>query len=257
MKKATGILRTIAGIALAASVLVVAPQAGAAPSDGPSATMKGSGRVSNIGTTLITIEGKGFTNLAVGNRPPLAGRPTGVYVVFGRFDDVWKPSVGAAAATRRTVLSSQMWALPAASRPFVDPTGANPNVVTMDDNGNFTVQVPVSAIEGTGKYGIAVYPASGAINAAHEFMFELTFASPFNPIVGQKSNIAALAGYSGIEVKANSKVSATVRSDSRSICRVTGKVIEAVKVGKCVTFISVRTGDTTIIKRVPLVVTKK
>ena len=88
-------------------------------------------------------------------------------------------------------------------------------------------------------------------------MFELTFASPFNPIVGQKSNIVALAGYAGLEVKANSKVSATVRSDSRSVCRVSGRVIEATKVGRCVTFISVRTGDTTVIKRLPLVITKK
>ena len=88
-------------------------------------------------------------------------------------------------------------------------------------------------------------------------MFELTFASPFNPLVGQKSNIVSLAGYAGLEVKVNSKVSATVRSDSRSICRISGKAIEAVKVGRCVTFISVRTGDTTVIKRLPLVVTKK
>lgn len=257
MIKASKLARWIGAVAIAATTFAVAPQAQAAKNDGPSATMKGSSRVSNVGTTLITIEGKGFTNLAVGNRPPLAGRATGVYVVFGRFDDVWKPSVGAPASSRRTVLSSQMWALPATSRPFVDPTGTNPNVITMDEAGNFTARVPVSAIDGTGKYGIAVYPASGAINAAHEFMFELTFASPFNPIVGQKSNIVELAGYAGLEVKANSKVSATVRSDSRSVCRVSGRVIEATKVGRCVTFISVRTGDTTVIKRLPLVVAKK
>lgn len=249
--------RWLGACLLAATILAVAPQAHAATNDGPSAILKGSSRVSNIGTTLVTIEGKGFTNLAVGNRPPLAGKATGVYVVFGRYDEVWKPSAGAPASSRRTVVATQMWALPAASRPFVDPTGTNPNVITMDEAGNFTAQVPVSAIDGTGKYGIAVYPASGAINAAHEFFIELTFASPFNPLVGQKSNISELAGYAGVEVKANSKVSATVRSDSRSLCRVTGKVIEAIKVGRCVTFISVRTGDTTVIKRLPLVITKK
>jgi len=48
-----------------------------------------------------------------------------------------------------------------------------------------------------------------------------------------------------------------VRSDSRSLCKVSGKVIEATKVGRCVTFISVRTGDTTVIKRLPLTITKK
>jgi hypothetical protein len=225
---------------------------------GPKAEVVGSTRISSIGTTLVTVKGEGFTNLSVGSRPPLAGRATGVYVVFGRFDANWKPSAGAPASARRTVLASQRWALPAASRPFVDPTGVSPEVITMGADGSFTVQVPVSAIDGTGTYAIAVYPASGAINAAHEFLIPLTFASPFNPLVGTKSSVNALAGYAGLEIKANSKVSATVRSDSKSTCRVAanGRQIESVKVGKCVTFISVRTGDTTIIKRVPLTVTK-
>ena len=137
MKKTQTIMRWLSATALAATVFAVAPHANAAKNDGPSATIKGSSRVSDIGTTLVTVEGKGFTNLATGTRPPLAGRATGVYVVFGRFDDNWKPSAGAPASTRRTVIESQMWALPASSRPFVDPTGTNPNVITMDDKGNF------------------------------------------------------------------------------------------------------------------------
>lgn len=257
MKKSQALMRWLSATALAATVFAVAPQVDAAKNDGPSATIKGSSRVSNIGTTLVTVEGKGFTNLATGTRPPLAGRATGVYVVFGRFDDNWKPSVGAPASARRTVIESQMWALPAASRPFVDPTGTNPNVITMDEKGNFVAKVPVSTLAGTGKYGIAVYPASGAINAAHEFMLELTLASPFNPIVGQKSNIRALAGYAGMDVQPKSKVSAEVRSDSRAVCRVEGRVITALKNGWCVTFISVRTDGKTVTKRVPLTISKK
>lgn len=256
-------IRRVAALAIAAAVGLVATPVNASTdvssSAGPSAEIVGSTRISTIGTTLVTVKGEGFTNLAVGNRPPLAGRPTGVYVVFGRFDENWKPSAGAPASARRTVLASQRWALPAASRPFVDPTGVSPDVITMGADGSFTAQVPVSAIDGTGKYAIAVYPASGAINAAHEFLIELTFASPFNPLVGTKSSVNALAGYAGLEITPKSKVSASVRSDTTSMCRVSknGKQIENLKVGKCVTFISVRTGDTTIIKRIPLTIAKK
>jgi hypothetical protein len=253
----TALLVATLGVTAFAAPVVASTDVSA--SAGASAEVVGSTRISSIGTTLVTVKGEGFTNLAVGNRPPLAGRPTGVYVVFGRFDDNWKPSAGAPASARRTVLSSQRWALPAASRPFVDPTGVSPEVITMGADGSFTAQVPVSMIDGTGKYAIAVYPASGAINAAHEFLIELTFASPFSPLVGTKSSVNTLAGYAGLDIAANSKVSASVRSDTKTMCRVSanGKQIENLKVGKCVIFISVRTGDTTIIKRIPLAIAKK
>lgn len=246
-------------VVLVATVPVEASAETTAKVAGPSVSVVGSTRVSDVGTTLVTVRGKGFTGLATGARPPLAGRATGVYVVFGRFDEAWKPSSGAPASSRRTVLESQRWALPAESRPFVDPPGTNPAVTTMSADGSFTVQVPVSAIEGMGTYGIAVYPASGAINAAHEFLIPLTFASLFNPVVGVDTGIAALAAYAGLEISANSKVSATVRADSRSRCRISanGKNIEATAVGRCTVFVSVETGDTTVIKRIPLRITKK
>jgi len=230
-----------------------------ATTTGPTVTVVGSTRVSDRGTTLITVRGRGFANFATGSRPPLAGLPTGIYVVFGRFDEAWKPSSGAPSSSRRTVVESQRWVVPAESRPLVDPTGVNPAVTNLSVDGSFTVQVPVSAIAGTGPYGIAVYPASGAINAAHEFLIPLTFASLLNPVVGVDTHIAALATYSGLEIAANSKVSATVRADSRSRCRISsnGKNIEATGVGRCTVFVSVETGDTTVIKRIPLRVTKQ
>ena len=98
----------------------------------------------------------------------------------------------APASTNRIVLGSQMWALPVASQSFVDPTGTNPNVVSVDAKGNFVAKEPVSTLSGTGKYGLAVFSASGAINAAREFMLELTLASSFKPMAGQKNNIRAL-----------------------------------------------------------------
>jgi hypothetical protein len=246
----------VASLPVAASAQPAVPTA---PTAGPSVKVVGSTRISDLGTSLVTVRGRGFTGLATGARPPLAGRATGVYVVFGRFDEAWKPSSGAPASSRRTVLESQRWALPAESRPFVDPPGTNPAVTTMSADGSFTVQVPVSAIEGTGTYAISVYPASGAINAAHEFLIPLTFASLTNPAVGIDTGIAALATYVGMEIAANSKVSATVRADSRSRCRISsnGKNIEATAVGRCTVSVSVETGDTTVIKRIPLRITKK
>ncbi len=125
--------------------------------------------------TMITVQGSGFVDLATGSRPPLEGLATGIYVVFGTFDDVWRPSEGAPASARRTVAEDQMWAMPAASRAVLDPENLLPNIFELDDAGNFTVTIPVTKIEGTGTYAIAVYPASGAVKAEHEFLIPITF----------------------------------------------------------------------------------
>ena len=125
--------------------------------------------------TMITVQGSGFVDLATGRRPPLEGLATGIYVVFGTFDDVWRPSEGAPASARRTVAEDQMWAMPAASRAVLDPENLLPNIFELDDAGNFTVTIPVTKIEGTGTYAIAVYPASGAVKAEHEFLIPITF----------------------------------------------------------------------------------
>lgn len=123
----------------------------------------------------VTVKGTGFMDLALGNRPPLEGQPTGLYIVFGTFDDVWRPSEGAPASARRTVAEDQMWVMPAASRAILDPQNLLPNVFTLEEDGSFTVTIPVSKIEGAGTYAIAVYPASGAIKAEHEFLIPITF----------------------------------------------------------------------------------
>ena len=128
------------------------------------------------GETIVTVKGTGFTDLALGNRPPLDGLPTGVYVVVGTFDGVWQPSAGAGAGTRRTDAMNQMWAMPVESREVLDPDGLLPNIFVLDEDGSFTVEIPVKKPEGEGTYAIAVYPASGAINAAHEFLFPITFS---------------------------------------------------------------------------------
>jgi len=127
-------------------------------------------------TTSITVIGTGFTDLAVGARPPLAGLPTGLYVVYGSFDEEWRPSTGAPASTRRTTPENQMWAMPTASRAALDPDNLLPNIFVLEEDGSFEVTFDVEPIEGTGTFAVAVYPASGAINADHEFLIPVTFS---------------------------------------------------------------------------------
>jgi hypothetical protein len=126
--------------------------------------------------TIVTVTGTGFTDLALGNRPPLDGIATGVYIVVGTFDEVWQPSAGAGAGSRRTDAMNQMWAMPVESREVLDPEELLPNIFVLDADGNFTVDIPVKKPEGEGTYAIAVYPASGAINAEHEFLIPITFS---------------------------------------------------------------------------------
>jgi hypothetical protein len=126
--------------------------------------------------TIVTVTGTGFTDLALGNRPPLDGIATGVYVVVGTFDEVWQPSAGAGADARRTDAMNQMWAMPVESREVLDPEKLLPNIFELDADGNFSVDIPVKKPEGEGVYAIAVYPASGAIKAEHEFLIPITFS---------------------------------------------------------------------------------
>ncbi|MET0628044.1 MAG: HtaA domain-containing protein [Acidimicrobiia bacterium] len=145
----------------------------------------------------VTVTGTDFdpaTN--VGTAPPLSGQPTGVYVVFGRFTEPWKPSAAAPAGNREQLASK--WVLPAASRAILDPTSTNAAFGTLAADGSFSVELPVAPGGTTaGGYGIAVYAAGGAMNAAHEFLTPITFAAappvvepepepevPTNPVLG-------------------------------------------------------------------------
>lgn len=125
---------------------------------------------------VVTITGRGFTTTGnLGTRPPLLGQPGGVYVTFGRFADVWKPSAGAPSSARQ--IAVQKWALPEPSYSTLNPLGTNPDVVLMDGEGCFTAQILVSPVAGTNpNLGIAVYPGSGAVNAAEEFFLPVGFS---------------------------------------------------------------------------------
>ena len=152
-----------------------APTTTAAPA-GPSVEIvEGTSFASTGGPVQVTVNGTGFTDLAVGNRPPLDGLPTGVYVVFGWFDENWKPSAGVGTDARRFVFETQSWAMPDESRAVLDPTNQLENVYTLSPEGDFSLTIPVDcSLAGTGTMAIAVYPASGAIQADHEFLIPIT-----------------------------------------------------------------------------------
>lgn len=117
----------------------------------------------------ITVWGSGFDPAAgIGTRPPLAGRPAGNYVVFGRFAETWRPSQGATSGTRTVI--SQRWALPEASRLFVDPNRADASYVEISPAGTFkaVVTVGTTTFNPAGNYGVYTYPGSGATNAPVE-----------------------------------------------------------------------------------------
>jgi hypothetical protein len=113
----------------------------------------------------ITVWGSGFDpNAHRGTRPPLAGQPSGNYVVFGKFADNWRPSQGAASSTRSVV--SQRWALPLASRLLVDPSQSDSNYTIISANGTFKAVLTVGTSSAVnGNYGVYTYPGSGATNA--------------------------------------------------------------------------------------------
>ncbi|MDO7883405.1 HtaA domain-containing protein [Salinibacterium soli] len=125
-------------------------------------------------TTAVTVSGSGFTTTGnLGTRPPLSGIPAGVYVVFGKFADQWRPSTGAASSTR-TVLD-QKWAAPGAPAALA----GNAQYVPLNEDGSFTATLNVAVgTSANPNYGIYTYPASGAVNAAEELYTPITFRTP-------------------------------------------------------------------------------
>lgn len=121
----------------------------------------------------ISVWGTGFDPAAhTGTRPPLSGQPSGVYVVFGRFGDPWKPSAGAPSSARTVI--AQKWALPAASRQVLDPTGTGAAFVTIDQYGRFEATLTVAESAAAGTYGVYTFAGSGAVDAAQELAVPLT-----------------------------------------------------------------------------------
>lgn len=134
----------------------------------------------------VTVTGSGFVASAPatnGARPPLAGSFSGTYVVFGKFQNDWKPS-GGAASSARTVIS-QKWAVPAASVATIG--GAGSGAIELAADGTFSTEITLSPTEAqalaAGNFGIYTYPGSGATYAPFETYTPLTFASESTVVV--------------------------------------------------------------------------
>jgi len=157
--------------------------------DGPSITVSQTS-FPEEGEFEVTVTGTGFNDPTVlGTRPPVNGLNAGAYVVFGKFADEWKPSESGAG---REVVD-QKWVMPQASADAPMLVG-NPQVVVVDENGDFTTTLTVSkaaadAESETGNYGIYTFAGGGVVHAPYETETRITF--------GQQSGTGSLAGTIG------------------------------------------------------------
>ena len=126
--------------------------------------------------TEVTVTGSGFDPTSnVGTRPPFMGQPAGVYVVFARVGDPWRPSEGASSGARQVI--DQVWALPRAAHDSLDPDGSNPDIVLMESDGSFSTPLTLTEAAGSGDYAIITYAGSGAVNAGEELEVPVSFAA--------------------------------------------------------------------------------
>lgn len=165
-------LALVCALALSLTGIGFAPGAHAA--DGPTIALSQASGFDPDSPTTITVTGTGFTETALGTRPPLAGQPGGIYVVFGRTAEVWRPSDSAPSSSRTSL--SQRWAMPEASA-SVPALSSNPDVVVIDPDGSFTTTLTVAPGGESGTYAVYTFAGSGAVNADHELWQEITFAT--------------------------------------------------------------------------------
>ncbi|WP_154606358.1 HtaA domain-containing protein [Arthrobacter sp. AQ5-05] len=139
--------------------------------------------------TKVLVRGSGYdpaANVAAsGSRPPIsAGNPAGLYVVFGKFADEWKPSSGAQPSAR--VVGNQKWAMSQAAFDLIVPayqSSVKGQWVEVAADGSFaaelTVQKKVVSGEpvewpGVGNFGAYTYAAGGTVNATQELYAPIT-----------------------------------------------------------------------------------
>ena len=189
------LLQTIASASASAAGSGEAPQGESQQAKGPRMTLSQS-VISANGEHQITVTGAGFTDdSVVGARPPLAGKSPGVYVIFGKFADEWKPSEGAASSARKII--SQHWAVDAEDVEAIG--GAERGAIVLGAEGSFTATFTVSkalvedeAGDATGNLGIYTYAGSGAKHAAWETYQPISFAEPATGPLGSLAGLFPL-----------------------------------------------------------------
>jgi|GEM_PF-2089616 len=179
-------------LSLVISGIAATPAASQAAPVGPTITVTKTAGLNPNGE-LVTISGSGFLadgTLTNGTRPPLAGTFGGFYVTFGKFQDVWKPSVSAPSGNRKSSQSDSSrvnWLVPAANLATIG--GAAAGGVALNPDGTFSVSLNASDVlldaanatifdtSTIGNYGIYTYGASGANYAPFETYTPLAFAT--------------------------------------------------------------------------------
>lgn len=132
----------------------------------------------------VTVTGSGFNPAdAIATRPPLNGRPAGVYVVVGKFAENWRPSQGAASTTRKS--ASTKWAVLAEDMAKIGGPAAG--AIELEPDGSFTAELIVDkaaldSISGLDashvNYGIYTYAGGGATKADWEHYTPISFVAP-------------------------------------------------------------------------------
>ncbi|HUH52713.1 MAG TPA: HtaA domain-containing protein [Microbacteriaceae bacterium] len=156
--------------------------------------------------TVVAVKGSGFLPDAPatnGKRPPLMGKFSGMYVVFGSFADQWEPSSGASAAARSVV--EQKWAVPAES--FEQINRMSSGAVLLEEDGTFeatlTLKVDEAKELADGSWGIATYPASGAVYESFETFTPITFTTKD---AGAEVVVEVVGGVTGFDAEAETVV---------------------------------------------------
>lgn len=133
------------------------------------------------GEHQVTVTGSGFHDPTVlGSRPPLAGKGAGVYVVFGKFADNWKPSENAPSTSRPA--GDTRWAVAAADMATIG--GAEGGAIELRPDGTFTATLTITKAQADekaganpGNYGVYVYAGSGAKHGPWEVSVPVTFTN--------------------------------------------------------------------------------
>ncbi|MDP9823078.1 Ig-like domain-containing protein [Nocardioides massiliensis] len=151
-------------------------------------------------TAAITVTGTGFDpELAKGAHPPLAGRPSGVYIAFGRFSDDWAPSSGSPRSSRPA--ADVNWAV-LAENLFLIGGAANGGIVLTPEGGfEATLTVSKDSADAAakdlagGNYGIYTYPGGGATQPLYETYTPITFGTTAEPAASTITLAAGPAAY--------------------------------------------------------------
>lgn len=173
---------------------------------------------SSTSATTVTVKGTGFNpDFVLGTRPPLAGTSSGVYVVFAKFADVWKPSTGALSASRPT--ADVKWAVLAKDLETIG--GASAGAVELKADGSFETTLTIdksvadtkAALLTSGNYGVYTYGGGGGWQPAFETVTPVAF--PAAPTIAQQPAAATqVAGKTATLVAKANGAYATYRWES-------------------------------------------